>query len=404
MQHRFDGVEIPYGAYWSTPFARWQGSLQHLHSLELAAHVAKAELAKRGVEADNFDYGVLGFTVAQYRSFYGAPWPLYQLGLKSVAGPAVSQACATGPRALLAAAAEVQLGMASCALALCADRVSNGPHLYYPAPGATGGTGASEDQVLMSFSTDPVGKHSMLQTAENVAARHRISTQEQHEVVLRRYAQYQDALGSDRAFQKRYMTLPFPIPKPNFKGDTGTLQGDEGIFGTTAEGLARLNPVLPGGTVTFGGQTHPADGNCGLIVTTPAKAAALSSDPRIRIRLRAFGQARTELAHMPEAPVAATARALENAGVTIDQIKSVKSHNPFAVNDIVFARATGYPLDKMNNYGCSLIWGHPHAATGLRAVIELIEELALAGGGLGLFQGCAAGDSSLAAIIEVTDR
>lgn len=404
MRQRFDSVEIPYGAYWSTPFARWQGSLQHLHSLELAAHVAKAELAKRRIEPRAFDYGVLGFTVAQYQSFFGAPWPLHRMGLEDVAGPAISQACATGPRALLAAVAEVQLGMASCALALCADRISNGPHLYYPAPGATGGTGTSEDQVLLSFASDPVGKHTMLQTAENVAARHGISTREQHEVVLRRYAQYQDALRDDRAFQKRYMTIPFSVPKPNFKGSAGTLEGDEGIFPTTADALARLNPVLSGGTVTFGAQTHPADGNCGLIVTTPAKAASLSSNPHVRVRVRAFGQARAELGYMPQAPIAATVRALENAGVGIEQIKAVKSHNPFAVNDIVFARATGYPLEKMNNYGCSLIWGHPHAATGLRAIIELIEELTLAGGGLGLFQGCAAGDSSLAAVIEVADR
>jgi acetyl-CoA acetyltransferase len=403
MQH-FDRVEIPYGAYWSTPFARWQGSLQHLHSLELSAHVACAELARRRIEPATFDYGVLGVTVAQYQSFFGAPWPLHQIGLKEVAGPTISQACATGPRILLAAAAEVQLGLASCALTLGTDRISNGPHLYYPAPGATGGTGASEDQVLLSFSSDPLGKHAMLKTAENVATKHRISTQEQHEVVLRRYAQYQDALRDDRAFQKRYMTLPFPVPKANFKGNAATMEGDEGIFATTQEALTRLSPVLTGGTVTYGGQTHPADGSCGLIVTTPEKAASLSRNPHIRIRLRAFGQARAELGYMPEAPIAASACALENAGLGIHEIKALKSHNPFAVNDIVFARATSYPLEKMNNYGCSLIWGHPHAATGLRAIIELIEELTLAGGGLGLFQGCAAGDSSLAAVIEVTDR
>ena len=67
-------VEIPYGAYWSTPFVRWQGSLAHLHSLEFAAHVAKAELARRGIDAAAFDYGVLGFSVPQKQSFYGLPW------------------------------------------------------------------------------------------------------------------------------------------------------------------------------------------------------------------------------------------------------------------------------------------------------------------------------------------
>ena len=404
MRHVFSNVEIPYGAYWSTPFVKWQGSLQHLHSLKFAAHVAKAELAKRKLPPESFDFGVLGVTQVQYQSFYGAVWPLYEIGLKHVTGPQLSQVCATGPRVLLTGAAEIQLGMATTALVLGADRISNGAHIYYPAPAGAGGTGESEDQVMHNFMHDPVGNHSMLQTAENVAAKYGVSTAQQHEVVMMRYAQYQDALRDDRAFQKRYMTLPFSVPKANFRGESGVLTGDEGIFATTAEGLAKLKPSMPGGTVTFGGQTHPADGNCGFVLTTPQKARELSTDPGVRVRMVAFGQSRAELAFMPEAPVEATKRALANADISIKDIKAVKSHNPFAVNDVVFARETGFDLKRMNNYGCSLIWGHPHAATGLRAIIELIEELKLGGGGVGLFQGCAAGDSSMAVVIEVTDR
>jgi acetyl-CoA acetyltransferase len=404
MNYGFSNVEIPYGAYWSTPFAKWQGSLQHLHSLRFAAHVAKAELAKRKLTPDLFDFGVLGVTQVQYQSFYGAVWPLYEIGLGHVTGPQLSQVCATGPRVLLTGAAEIQLGIATTALVLGADRTSNGAHIYYPAPASSGGTGESEDQVLYNFMHDPVGNHSMLQTAENVSAKHSVTTAQQHDVVLMRYAQYQEALRDDRAFQKRYMTLPFSVPKANFRGESSVLTGDEGIFATTVEGLAKLKPSMPNGTVTFGGQTHPADGNCGFVLTTPAKACELSADPSIRVRLVAFGQGRAALAYMPEAPVVATRRALANAGISIRDVKSVKSHNPFAVNDIVFARETGFDLKRMNNYGCSLIWGHPHAATGLRGIIELIEELKLSGGGVGLFQGCAAGDSSMAVVIEVSDR
>jgi acetyl-CoA acetyltransferase len=198
-----DRVEIPYGAYWSTPFAKWQGSLQHLHSVRLAAHVAKAELAKRHLAPEQFDFGVLGLTIVQFQSFYGAVWPLYEIGLKHVAGPQVSQVCATGPRVLLTGAAEIQLGMASTALLLGADRTSNSPHIYYPAPGAPGGTGESEDQVGYNFAHDAVGGHAMLQTAENVAKKHGISAAQQHEVAMMRYEQYLDALKDDCAFQKR---------------------------------------------------------------------------------------------------------------------------------------------------------------------------------------------------------
>jgi acetyl-CoA acetyltransferase len=94
-------------------------------------------------------------------------------------------------------------------------------------------------------------------------------------------------------------------------------------------------------------------------------------------------------------------QALEGAGIGIGDLAAIKSHNPFAVNDIVFAQETGADLMSMNNYGSSLIWGHPQGPTGMRAIIELIEELTLLGGGWGLFQGCAAGDTSMAAVIKV---
>lgn len=83
---------------------------------------------------------------------------------------------------------------------------------------------------------------------------------------------------------------------------------------------------------------------------------------------------------------------------------AIKTHNPFAVNDLCFAKATGVDAMTMNNYGCSLVWGHPQAPMGTRSVIELIEELAIRGGGFGLFTGCAAGDTAMAVVIEVGDE
>jgi acetyl-CoA acetyltransferase family protein len=397
-------AEIPYGAYWSTPFARWQGSLAHLHSVQFAAHVAKAELARRGIAPERIDHGVLGLSVPQPHAFYGMPWLAGMAGAGRVAGPTVMQACATGVRVLLAAAQEIEAGMADVALGLTCDRTSNGPHLYYPNPKGPGGTGSHEDWVLGNFDCDPLGPHAMIDTAENVAAARGFTTAEQHEIVLRREEQYRAALADDSAFLRRFMTLPFDVPSANFRKVQETLAGDEGINTSTAEGLARLKPVKPGGTVTFGAQTHPADGNAAILVATPERASELSSQPTIRVRLLGFGQARVPLARMPEATVPAARRALERAGLAVRDIDAFKTHNPFALNDLVFSREMGVDVAKMNNYGSSLVWGHPQAPMGTRSVIELIEELALRGGGRGLFAGCAAGDSAMALAIEVGDR
>jgi acetyl-CoA acetyltransferase len=396
-------AEIPYGAYWSTPFARWQGSFAGLHSIEFAAWVAKRELARRRIDPKVFDYGVLGFSVPQKHSFYGAPWLMGLVGAGQVGGPTLMQACATGVRTLLAGVQEIESGLATTALVLNADRTSNGPHLYYPNPRGPGGTGAAEDWVMDNFACDPLGPHAMIATAENVARRHDISTAEQHEVVLQREAQYAQALADGAAFLRRFITLPFEVPAPNFKKTVATLEGDEGLTRSTPEGLAALKPVTPGGTVTYGGQTHPADGNAAIVVTTRARARELSREPKIAVRIRGFGLARAELAHMPEATVPAAAQALAQAGIRVANLAIVKTHNPFAVNDVYFSRQTGVDWRTMNPYGCSLVWGHPQAPMGTRSIIELIEALAMRGGGTGLFTGCAAGDTAMAVVIEVGD-
>jgi len=395
-------AEIPYGCYWSTPFARWQGAFANLNSVEFAAHVAKKELARRSIPPGVFDHGVLGFSVPQKHSFYGLPWLTGLAGLGKVAGPTLMQACATGVRVLLAGVQEIETGLSNVSLTVTCDRTSNGPHLYYPNPRGPGGTGAHEDWVMDNFSCDPLGPHAMIKTAENVAKKHGIGTAAQHEVVLRREAQYRDALASDSAFHKRFMTLPFEVPDPAYRKTVGTIPDDEGINFSTAEKLAKLKPVLEGGTVTYGGQTHPADGNAAIVLASPERAKELSRDPKIRVRLHGFGQSRADLAYMPEAPVPAAQRALAQAGMTIAQMDAIKTHNPFALNDILFSRTTGVALERMNNYGSSLVWGHPQGPMGTRAIIELIEELAQRGGGYGLFTGCAAGDSAMAVVLQVS--
>ncbi|MDH4188673.1 MAG: thiolase family protein [Betaproteobacteria bacterium] len=394
-------AEIPYGCYWSTPFTRWQGAFANLNSVEFAAYVVKKELARRSIPAQTFDHGVLGLSVPQKHSFFGLPWLAGRAGVGQIGGPTLMQACATGARVLLAGAQEIESGLSAVTLSVTCDRTSNGPHLYYPNPRGPGGTGAHEDWVMDNFSCDPLGPHAMINTAENVAKKHGIGTAEQHEVVLRREAQYREAQANDSAFHKRFMTLPFDVPDPAYRKTVATIAGDEGINVSTAEGLAKLKPVLEGGSVTFGSQTHPADGNAAIVLATPERAKELSRDPKIRIRLHGFGQSRAALAYMPEAPIPAAQRALAQAGLKIERMDAIKTHNPFALNDILFSRTTGVDIARMNQYGCSLVWGHPQAPMGTRSIIELIEELVLRGGGYGLFTGCAAGDTAMAVVLEV---
>ena len=154
--------------------------------------------------------------------------------------------------------------------------------------------------------------------------------------------------------------------------------------------------------MTYGSQTHPADGTAGAVVTSEKRARELSSGEGV-VRLVATGFFRVEKARMPKAPVPAARAALEDAGLSIGDVHAVKTHNPFAVNDAYFARKMGVGVEKMNRYGSSLVFGHPQGPTGMRLVAELIEELRIRGGGVGLFTGCAAGDSGAALVLCVED-
>lgn len=399
---QFDDVWIPYGAYWSTPFCVWQGSLATVAPIPFAAEVATRSLVERGIGALDIDGVCLGTTVPSKHSFYGAPWFAGLAGICHASGPTINQACATSVRCLVQGAQELESESASVYLAATADRTSNGPHVFYPNPGGPGGTGDSENLVLDSFGHDPFAKNSMLQTAENLAGEAGITRAAQEELTLLRYKQYEAALANDRAFLKRFMTLPLEVRDARGKKVVATLAGDEGVHPTTSQGLSVLRPVLEGGTVTFGTQTHPADGNAGMVMVRGRdRARAMSRDGEVGVRLVSYGQARVKKGFMPMAVVPAAQLALDRAGIPASELASVTTHTPFAVNDVYLARELKLDPEMMNRHGCSLVWGHPQGPTGMRSVMELIEDLTLRGGGYGLFTGCAAGDSAAAVVVHV---
>lgn len=393
---RFENAYIPGHLLWSSPFIRWQGATADLGSLDLAVQVTRDALASRQVDTGRLTQLVYGTTVPQAGSFYAAPLVAARMGLTGIGGPTIAQACATSVACVAQAASAAQLSGGDAQLVVTADRISNGPLLVYPRSASMGGAPATEHWVLDSFAADPWTGESMVHTAEATARDGGFTRAQCDELALLRYSQYRSALANDRALQKPWMQ---PIVISTRKGET-VLAEDEGISPYSADGLARLKPSLPGGVTTPGTQTHPADGAAGLVVAGRDEALALSGGNGL-VRIVSAGTCRAERGRMPKAPALAAQRALAAAGVRAQDLKAVVSHNPFAVNDLWFAQALDYPLEKMNPLGCSLIYGHPQGPTGMRGMVELVHALRQAGGGLGLFTGCAAGDMGAALLLSV---
>jgi acetyl-CoA acetyltransferase len=396
----FTKAYIPYNGYYSSPFCRWQGSMQHENSIELGARTARAWLLHKKVDPTIIDYLYFGITIHQHHLFYSHNWSAAMLvdNQKMLPGLMINQACTTSTTILQLAALAIENGAFDVAFGLMADRCSNGAHSVWPQPLGPGGEVESENWMMDNFNADPNVGLKMVQTAENVAKEAGVTKEECDAVTLRRYEQYQMALADDRAFQKRYM---FPAEVKVSRKKTMMVEQDEGVTPTTAEGLAKLKPVEPGGVHSFGAQTHPADGNCGFIVTTRERAKELSADPTVEIQIVSYGFSRAKQGYMAAAPVPAAEMALANAGMKITDMKAIKSHNPFATNDINFAKKMGIDVMQMNNYGSSMIYGHPQAPTAGRIIAEMLEETVMLGGGYCLWTGCAAGDTGASMIFKV---
>ena len=119
---------IPYGGYYSSPFCRWQGSMQNENSIVLAAETSKRWLAEKGFDAGMFDYLFLGITISQIHQFYAAPWAAALMGAGHIPGFTLSQACTTGTTCVFQAA--VGCGNRSLPKCICSD---HGPHLQWTA-------------------------------------------------------------------------------------------------------------------------------------------------------------------------------------------------------------------------------------------------------------------------------
>ncbi len=390
---------IPFRGYWSSPFSRWQMSFQHVNAIEFGAATARKFLEMRGYVPSIFDGCVLGMTVGQYKWFHGTPWFCALMGNDKISGPKISQACATSATCIFTAASFIESGFYKTVLSATTDRCSNSPHTIWPNPNGPGGQVVHEDYMIDNF-LDPYAGEEMVQTSENVAIDFGgISKEESDAMAIRRYQQYLTALENDREFQKGYM---IPVEVAVTRKKTILVEADEGITPCTPEGLAPLKPTVPGGCITYGAQTHPADANAGIILTTQENAKELSKDKNITIQFISYGYARAKKARMAAAVTPAAEMALKNAGIQVKDLAAVKTHNPFTVNDIVMGSLMKIPENIFNNYGSSLIFGHPQGPTGTRCTIELIEELAKIGGGYGLFAGCAAGDTAAALVLKVS--
>jgi len=392
----FPDVRIPYGLWGSSFFPAWQMSaLAEVNIGQFAGESMSLILSKRKFQQSKLDYLITGSTIPWHWKFWNSPYVSSCMGNR-LPGFHIEQACATGLKAIIMASAEVQSGANDIVGLLTFDRTSDSPVGVFPERRTYQRTIPLSD-VWDNFGFDPATGQAMITTAGNAARKYKIDRKEVDELTYLRYKQYFQALES--GFLSRIL---IPLEVLNMQGKVvGKIDSDEGVRKITMEGLRSMRELDT--CVTSGTQTHASDGIATMIITNKEKAKEISLRPEIDIQFISKVEIRTLPALMPEAPVFAVKKLLKDTGLKIDDMIVVKNHNPFALNDVIFAKELNYSWEKMNNTGCPLVWGHPQGPTLTRVTIEAIEEAVDLGGGYVLVFGCAAGDVGIAAIYKVTE-
>jgi 3-oxoadipyl-CoA thiolase len=386
-----------------TPIGRYGGVLAGVRPDDLAAHVVRAAVERNGLAPDSIDeiyMGCANQAGEDNRNVARMAGLLAGLPVE-VPGATVNRLCASGLEAAIQGSRQLKVGEANLVLAGGVESMTRAPLVMLkPQQGFPRGNVELADTTLGWRLVNPRmpelhSTESMGETGENVAERYGVSREDQDAFALESHRRAVAAAEAGR-FDDEIVTIDVPQPK----GDPVTVHSDEGPRpDTSLERLAKLKPIFrEGGTVTAGNSSSLNDGAACLVLASEERARELGREPLARIV--ATGSAGVDPGYMGIGPVPASRKALERAGLTIDDIDLVELNEAFASQALASMRELGIDHDKLNVNGGAIAIGHPLGCSGARLLGTLAHELRRRGGRYGLATLCIGVGQGLAAIVE----
>jgi 3-oxoadipyl-CoA thiolase len=373
-----------------TPVGRYGGALARVRPDDLAAIAIKAAVERSNVDANDIDDVILGAAnQAGEDNRNVARMSALLAGLPtSVAGQTVNRLCGSGLQAINAAAHAIMVGDGDAFVAGGVESMTRAPYVMAKADAAYDrGPREMYDTTLGWRFTNPrlaemYYPYSMGETGENVAERFGVSRSDQDAFALR---SHRLAVAATEAGRLAEEIVPIEAPRGR---ETGLVEADEGPRpDASLEKLAKLRPVFrEGGTVTAGNASTLNDGAACMLIASEKGVEELGAEPLARVV--ASGVAGVDPALMGIGPVKAVPKALENAGLTLDQIDLVELNEAFASQVLASARELGIEEERLNVNGGAIALGHPLGCSGARLTGTLVRELKRRGGRYGVVTLC----------------
>ncbi len=398
---RTDGVVFLSGV--RTGFGAFGSALKDLSATDLGVVAAKEALARSGVEPAQIDHVIFG-NVLQTSS--DAPYLARHVGLRAglpLETPAVTvnRLCGSGFEAVIQGAQQILLGESTVVLAGGTESMSQAPHVVRGARwGLRLGPAAPFEDPLWEALRDSECGLSMAETAENLAQRYRISRE-----AVDCFAARSQACAKAAWDAGAYSDEVVPVALRNRK--TGALEpwtADEHMRpATTPEALAKLPPYFKkDGVVTAGNASGICDGAAALVLAS--ERAADNQGLRPLGRLVAWAVTGVDPSIMGIGPAPASRRALEKAGLSLDDMDLVEINEAFAAQYLAVEQELGLDRERTNVDGGAVAIGHPLGASGARITLHLLHALRRRGGRYGLGSACVGGGQGVAVIVEAVGR
>lgn len=377
-----------------TAIGTMNGSFSRTPASDLGAAVIRESVQRAGIDPEQVDQVILGCVGQVAEDGYIARNAMLKAGLP-VGTPAytVNRICGSGLESINTAARWLQTGDAEMVVAGGAENMTMQPYLLRKGrAGYRLGHDALEDNVLHLIS-DPYESCHMGITAENLAEQFEISRETQDEVSVR---SQERALAAIEAGYFKDQILPLDVRQGR---NTVTFDTDEHPRRTNMEALGRLRPAFKSdGQVTAGNSSGINDGAGAVVVTTASKAAELGLTPKFRLVARA--EAGVEPRIMGSGPIPAMQKALDRAGLTIDDMDTIELNEAFASVAAACSAALNLPEEKTNPNGGAIALGHPVGASGTILTVKAMYELERIDGRYALVSLCIGGGQGIASIFE----
>ena len=392
-----------------TPFCEWQGGkrgdgqpgglLKDYSALKLGEIAIKGALEKTNTSPDSVDHVVMGYALQTCdQAIFGARHAGLGAGIpQEVPMLTLSRICGSGVQSIVTGAQMIMLGEAQTVVSGGMENLSQAPHvlrgmrdtykLARPPKAETVLEKDMEDYLFTNLLDGMCGSF-MAQTSDEICKRKGVTREETDEFAALSHSRVVNSIENN-IWEQEVVKV----------GDIGHKDEDHVVHNCTKESLAELRTAFgPESLVTAGNASGVVDGAAAVVIKSASKAKQDGDKPLAKII--SWGIVGLEPAIMAYGPVPSSKKALEKAGLTIDDIDRWEINEAFAGQAVACVKDLGLDINKVNVNGGAVGIGHPLAATGTRLVLTLAHELKRCNGKYGVATACIGGGQGIAMVIE----